>query len=349
MRTHTLVVCLAVLGVAAGTASAQQPLKTPDPSPAAGVDQTVGVTDIKVTYHRPGVNGRKIWGALVPYGEVWRAGANENTTISFSSPVKVAGKPLAAGTYGLHMIPTANQWTVIFSRVNTMWGSYGYDPKEDALRITVAPQPVEASEERLSYHFDDPTETAVTVALRWEKLRVPFKVEVDTPAVVMAHMRNQLRGVAQFDPIAWNQAARYWVMHGGNVDEAQKMVDRSLGMRETFGALNTRALIAEKKKDAKGAADARKRSMEIATEADLNQFGYGLMAQKKLDEAIAIFQKNVAAHPNSWNVHDSLGEAYLAKGDKKSAAESYGKALTLVKDAANKKRIEQTLQRLSAK
>ena len=127
------------------------PLKAPEPSPAATVTQTVGLTELKINYHRPAVGGRKIWGGLVPYGEVWRAGANENTTITFSSPVKIGGKPLAAGTYGLHMIPTTKQWTVIFSNVSSAWGSFTYDEKEDALRVTVTPQPAEGFVERLSY------------------------------------------------------------------------------------------------------------------------------------------------------------------------------------------------------
>ena len=103
--------------------------------------QQVGVTDITITYHRPVVNGRKIWGGLVPTGQVWRAGANENTTIEFSTPVSIEGKPLPAGTYGLHMIPGENEWTVIFSRNYTSWGSFSYDEKEDALRVTAKPQP----------------------------------------------------------------------------------------------------------------------------------------------------------------------------------------------------------------
>jgi tetratricopeptide (TPR) repeat protein len=346
MRTKTFALSVLVLAAAAGPAAAQQLLKVPEPSPAAEVEQTVGLTNLKINYHRPAVAGRKVWGELVPFGEVWRVGANENTTISFSSPVKIGGKTVAAGTYGLHAIPTAKDWTVIFNRVSSGWGSYAYDAKDDALRLTVTPQPSEAFEERLSYRFDDPTEGSVVAALRWEKLKLPIKIDVDTPAVVMASMRDQLHGAPQFNPDAWAQAARYWVGHGGNLDEAQKMADRSIAMRETFNNVSVKAAIAEKKGDTKTATALRTHSMEIATEADLNQYGYGLIGQKKVDEAISIFQKNVSAHPASWNAYDSLAEAYLVKGDKKAAADNYGKALTMVKDAPNKKRIEQTLSKL---
>ena len=347
-RTARLLSIL-LLPAASATAAAQTNLKGPEPSPAASIGQTIGLTEIKVSYHRPGVGGRKIWGELVPYGEVWRAGANENTTISFSSAVKVGGKALRAGTYGLHMIPTQKDWTIIFSNMTVAWGSFSYTPKEDALRIPVTPQPSEAPEERLSYRFDDPTETQVTLALRWEKLKVPIKIEVDTPQVVMASMRAELRGVAQFTWQGWNQAAQYWLRHGGSIDEALKMVDRSLQMNPTFQNTMTRAALVEKKGEKKAAADLRTKAFGMATEVDLNQYGYQLLGQKKVDEAIVIFQKNVDAHPASWNVHDSLGEAFLAKGDKKAAADSYEKAFSLVKDATQKKRIERTLANLKGK
>lgn len=325
------------------------PLKVPEASPRASVSQTVGLTDIAVHYHRPAVNRRTIWGALVPYGEVWRAGANENTTISFSTPVRVEGKPLAAGTYGLHMIPTAKQWTVIFSTVANAWGSYSYEPKEDALRVEVTPSSMGDNEERLSYRFDDPTETSVWVVLRWEKLRVPIRIEVDTPQIVIASMRNELRGVAQFSWHGWDQAARYLLNHGGNLDEAAALVERSLSIGVAFANLNTKAAIQEKKGNLREAQELRGRAMTLATESDLNAYGYSLLEQKKLDEAVAIFKRNAKEHPGSWNAFDSLGEAQEAAGDKRGASESYQKALDLVPDPANKKRIGEIIARLRGK
>src|SRR5262249_2019862 len=158
--------------------------------------QTVGLTEIAIAYHRPAVNKREIFGGLVPWNDVWRAGANQNTTISFSTPVKIGGKALAAGTYGLHMIPSQKSWTIIFSKTADGWGSFTYDPKEDALRISATPRAAEL-EERLSYTFDDPNDTKTTITLRWEKVAVGFLVEVDTPAAVMANMRHELRGLAR--------------------------------------------------------------------------------------------------------------------------------------------------------
>jgi tetratricopeptide (TPR) repeat protein len=347
MRTAQLAaVLIAALVSSAASAQGAPVLKVPDASPAASVSQTVGLTRIVVDYHRPAVNGRKIWGALVPYGEVWRAGANENTTFTTSSPIKVGGKALAAGTYGLHMLPTAKDWTFILSKMSTGWGSFSYDAKEDALRVVVHPTAAAESEERLSYRFDDVTDKSATLTLRWEKLAVPVRIDVDTPAVVMSSMRGELRGLAQFFWEPWAQAATYWLQNGGNLDEAKRFTDKSLGFGEHFRSLRASAAIAEKKGDAKKAEALRAKALSIAAEGELNQFGYALLGQKKYDEAISVFRHNVEQHPQSWNAYDSLAEAYLNKGDKSAALDNYTRALALVKEPANKKRIAETVARL---
>src|SRR5437879_10655934 len=194
MKTITLkpfALCFVIVGLGQ-IAFAQSDLKLPDVSQAADVKQRIALTDIAVNYHRPLVNGRKIWGGLVPYGQVWRAGANENTTIEFSDPVTVEGKPLAKGVYGLHMLPTENEWTVIFSKTATAWGSFTYNQAEDALRVTVKPRPAEMKES-LAYEVDDVTPTSAVFTLRWEKLAVPFKVDVDTHEIVAQGLHSQLR------------------------------------------------------------------------------------------------------------------------------------------------------------
>jgi tetratricopeptide (TPR) repeat protein len=328
----------------AATAAAQPNLTLPEASPKASIAQTVGLTDVAFTYLRPAVNKRTIWGDLVPYGEVWRAGANQNTTISFSSPVTVNGKPLAAGTYGLHMIPTTGDWTIAFSNVSWAWGSFSYDEKEDALRVTAKPQPAEF-QERLSYSLDDPTEKSVEVGLRWEKLRVPFTVVVDTPTVVVTSLRRELRDLPRFSWQGWNQAAAYSMRNKVNLDEAMTWADRSVSMQENFNNLSTKAGLLEAKGDTAAAAALRDKAMKIATEADINARGYQLLGAGKTDEAIAMFRKNVKDHPASWNTYDSLGEAYDRKGDKKLAAENYRKALGMTQDPEQKKRIEGVLKK----
>jgi tetratricopeptide (TPR) repeat protein len=338
-------VLIAVL-FASTTAYAQASLKLPDVSPAATVSQTIGLTEITVVYHRPGVNGRQIWGGLVPYNEPWRAGANENTTVQFSTDVKIGGKPLKAGTYGLHMIPSQKEWSIAFSNMSVAWGSFTYDQKEDALRVTVTPRQVANNEERLSYRFDEPGDSKATLVLAWEKLEVPIAFEVDTPKVAMASVRGQLRGPAGFSWQGYNQAANYWLKNGGPLDEALKMADRSIAMNPTYQNQMTRAAILEKQGNAKGAAELRAKALPLATEADLVRAGYGMMQDKKIDEAIKLFQAAVDKHPDSWNAHDSLAEALAAKGDKAGATAEYQKALSITKEPAQKKRIEGQLGKL---
>jgi Protein of unknown function (DUF2911) len=182
-----LILVLALLLVLPSTALAQGQVR---PSLKAGVSQRLGAdADITIEYSRPGVKGRKIWGDLVPYGMApgnkyskdkpfpWRAGANENTTIEFKKDVLIEGKPLAAGKYGLHMIPGEKEWIIIFSKNNSAWGSFAYNDAEDALRVTVSP--VKAPhEEWLMYGFEDLAGTSATAYLHWEQLKVPFKIKL---------------------------------------------------------------------------------------------------------------------------------------------------------------------------
>src|SRR2546430_12725093 len=161
-RISILIPAVAILAIGV---SVRADLSLPDVSQLAVTKQRVGLTDVKITYHRPLVNGRKIWGGLVPLGEVWRAGANENTTIEFSDAVSVEGQPLAKGTYGLHMIPTADTWTVMFSKMANAWGSYTYTQAEDALRVTVKPRPNEM-EEALDNAFEGLKPQAPSIRLK---------------------------------------------------------------------------------------------------------------------------------------------------------------------------------------
>jgi tetratricopeptide (TPR) repeat protein len=321
------------------------PLVLPKQSPRASISQTVGLTTISITYDRPAVNGRQVWGKLVPYDSVWRAGANENTVLAVSSPVQIEGKALEPGRYGLHMIPTAGDWTIILSREANAWGSFSYDPTEDALRFHVTPV-AGPMQERLAYTFDNPTEHGVVATLRWEKLAVPFAIEVDTKAVVTDSLREQLRGLGRFFWQPWSQAAAWCAANGVNLEEATTWAEQSIAINENFTNLRVKAALLGQRGDNAGAEAAARRSLAVATEADMNTYGYLLMGQGKVDSAIVVFQKNVKDHPKSWNVYDSLGEAYAAKGDKKRAAENYSKALSITQDSTQKKRIESVLAAL---
>jgi hypothetical protein len=338
----------AVLLIAPGSVRSQPEITLPEASPKALLTQTIGIADVQLFYHRPGVKGRPIWGALVPYGEVWRAGANENTTINFSLPVRIAGKPLAAGTYGLHMIPGKGDWTVIFSRNATSWGSYFYSEAEDALRVTVTPGAASPME-WLQYEFSDLTDSSAVLALRWEKMLVPISLSFDTRGLVLAGIRDSyLRGSAGFGWQGFNNAALFCVHNNVDLPEALTWADRSIALNENFGNLRTKASILEKMGKEVEVTALRERSLELATEIDLNQLGYTFLQGGKTKEAIEVFQKNVKAHPSSWNVYDSLAEGLEKSGDTKGAIAAYEKALAIVKDAANRKRIGDAVTKLKA-
>ena len=265
--------------------------------------------------------------------------------MAFSTPVSVGGTTLPAGRYGLHMLPSATEWTVIFSSQSHAWGSFSYDLKEDVAKVKVTPVVTEPTE-RLAYTFDDPSEKGVTLSLRWEQLRVPIPLEVDTKQVVVTSLREQLRGLPRFFAEGWSGAAGWCVRNDVNLDEAQIWIDRSLTMRETYGGLRIKAALLEKKGDAKGAEALRAKALTVATEVEVNQQGYALLGQNKVDEAIALFQRNVKDHPDSWNVYDSLAEAYALKGDKAQAIANYQRALDMVKQEDQRTRIQEELAKL---
>lgn len=329
---------LVLLGAPAALPAQAPQLILPKASPRATVSQTVGLTDITITYDRPGVNGRQIWGALVPWDSVWRAGANENTVIAFSSPVRVGDTDVPAGRYGLHMIPSRPEWTVILSHQANAWGSFSYDPGEDLLRVKVTPTKGDFHE-RLLYTLDDPGQGTVMATLRWDTLAVPLAIQVDAKRVVADSLREQLRGLGRFFWQPWNQAAAWCAANETNLQEATTWADRSIAINENFTNLRVKAALLDKQGDVAGAKALLQRSLAVASEADMNTYGYLLMGQDKVDSAVVVFQKNVKDYPKSWNVYDSLGEAYAAKGDKKKAREQYGKALSMTKDPAQQQRI----------
>lgn len=338
-----------LITLAACTSSRAQDgnLTFPEASQKAIVQQRIGLTDITITYHSPLVKGRKIWGELVPYNEVWRAGANENTVIAFSNEVMVEGKPLAAGTYGLHMIPTEADWTIIFSKNSTSWGSFFYDKNEDALRINVKTAPAEF-QEWLSYQFTEPAANSTVIALRWDKLKVPFKADINVPETVYRNMKDELRGVQGFTWQGPMQAARYCANNNIHPDEAMKWIDQSIQTLENFNNLRVKSKLIAMKGQAAEADALMKKAMTIADEAQLNTYGYELLGQKKNKEAIDIFRTNVKRYPDSWNVYDSLGEGFEADGNTKESLANYKTALSKAPDA-QKKRIEGIIKKLESK
>lgn len=327
-------------------AAAQLPLfEKPRTSPAASVTQRVGITDITVKYHRPGVKSRRIWGALIPYGEVWRAGANENTTISFSTPVIVGGKQLPAGTYGLHMLIEPSQWTLILSSQSRAWGSFSYDPKEDVVRVVSTPQVVE-HQEWLEYSFEYLTDHSVMLSLRWERLQALFRIEIDIHATVVQELRDGLRGLPRFVWRGWYEAAEWCLNNNTNLDEALEWIDQSIALDRNFSNLSVKAGLLQRKGRGTEAQALINEAINTASVSEIDAYGYQLMALGETDRAIEVLKRNVERHPNVWFVYDSLGEAYVRKGDAKKAAENYRKALSMVRDERQQNRIRGILANL---
>ena len=344
MKRKVLVV-LFILGNAA--VAFAQGLNMPQASQQAGVTQRIGLTDISISYSSPQVKGRQVWGELVPFGEVWRAGANENTVISFSTPVSVEGKNLPAGTYGLHMIPRKESWTIIFSSNSKSWGSYFYNSVEDILRVEVVPEAA-PMQEWLSYRFTDIKASSAKVMLNWEKIGVGFLVQVDLNATVLASMREELRGMKYYSWEGPATAAEFCLRNKINLEEAMTWIDHSIAMKETFSNLNTKAGLLQLKGDEAGAQKYRTRSLAVADEAQLNAYGYKLLAENKKTEAIDIFKMNVKRYPDSWNVYDSLGDAYEQNGNMKEALSNYKTALSKAPEQ-QKKRITSMIEKIQKK
>src|SRR5437868_1003676 len=282
-----------------GTAQAQfknggQPieLKLPTISQRSIITQRLGLTDITINYCRPLVNGREIWGKAVPYGKVWRSGANENTTISFSYDVSIEGKPLPAGTYGLHTIPTADQWTIIFSKNSTSWGSFSYNEGEDALRVTVKPHSAEFAE-ALAYTFDESKSDSVSATLRWEKIAVPFRISADENAIVYRSIQNQLRNTGGFSWAGYDEAANYLLDANYKLDEALKLEDQSIQNEERFDNLLSKSQILDAQGKKQEAEALKAKALDKASGVQLHIYGRGLQFQKKQDEAFAIFKINI--------------------------------------------------------
>jgi hypothetical protein len=309
---------MALLGAVASATAQSAILDLPRVSPHARVMQRIGLTDITIDYHRPSVNGRKIFGGLEAYGKVWRAGANENVTIAFSDAVTVEGSALAAGIYGLHMIPGETSWVVIFSRASRSWGSFSYDQSEDALRVTVTPTRSDHAEV-LTYGFEQPTTDSTLVTMQWANVHVAFTVRVDTPTIVARSLREQLRGRPQFEWQPWTEAANYLLANKLSAEDAAAYAGRSIALEDRFENEMTKSVALRRLERPDEAAKAENRAIAIGTQAQIHDFARGLQAQGRQDEALALFRANIMKDPQTWLARNEAARLAVAKGDFASA------------------------------
>lgn len=330
MRRRYVVALMVSATVLVGAVAAEAQsaiLKLPDVSQHARFTQRIGLTDITIDYHRPLVNGRKIFGGLLAYGKVWRAGANENTIFEVTDAVTINGQPLPEGTYGLHMVPGESSWIVIFSKNSSSWGSFTYDQTEDALRVTVVPRTIE-NHEVLTYEFDDPQPNSVVVTMCWEKIAVPFRIEANTPQITEDRLRSQLRGRAQFEWQPWMEAANYLLSNNLKPEEALEWANQSIQNEDRFEneITKSRALEALGRKDEARAT--RDKAIAIGTQLQVQNFARGLQAQGRQQEAMELFRINIKKDPNSWIAHNEAARIAVAKGDFDTATKEMKLALS---------------------
>jgi tetratricopeptide (TPR) repeat protein len=329
----------------------------------ASVSEKVGLTDITIHYDRPHVNGRegKIWGQLVPVGFTdpgfgsskaapWRAGANENTTIEFSTDVKIEGQSLPAGRYGFFVAYDPNESTLIFSKNSTSWGHFYYDPKEDALRVKIKPVAMDKSEEWLKYEFTNESANGATVALEWEKLSFPFKVEVDYLKDQIASFRRELRTDRGFIWESWNQAAQWCVQNNTNLDEALLWSDSATGVGfggdRSFQSWSTKAQVLDKMGRTADAAEAMRKAMPYGSVFEIHQYGRQLLGMKKNKEALEVFKTNYDKNPNQFTTLVGLTRGYSANGDYQNALKYANLALPLAPNQQNKTNVETMIGKL---
>jgi hypothetical protein len=371
----TLALAAAVLGFA-GSAAAQSPGVTLPPSGGnqrQTVIQQIGLVRVSVDYSSPHVHSPfgedrkgKIWGQLVPYGMAslgfgtcgdqcpWRGGANENTVFTTSHDIKVEGQPLAAGSYGLHFLPGKEEWTVIFSRNSTSWGSFFYDAKEDALRVKVKP---EASDYRevLTYEFPERRNDKATVALKWENLAVPIAIAVDNPnQLYVDNLRRELRSSPGFSWANWVAAADFCRQNKINLEEAQtwaqNATDPAQSGQENFTTLTLLAQLQTLNGHTAEGAKTMDRALNhpTAQAVDLHLYGRQLLADKKPEEALKIFQLNAKRHPDVWPVHVGLARGYAALGRNKDALAEARLALPQAPNDASRNNLKDLIQQLEA-
>lgn len=329
----------------------------------AMVGERIGITDVTITYDRPAVKGREghIWGELVHTGYTdqgfgsskaapWRAGANENTTITFSTDVLVEGKEIPAGKYGLFIAYDPNESTVIFSKNSGSWGSYFYDEKEDVLRVKVKPQALDKPVEWLKYEFAGQTNNSALVTLQWEKMSIPFKVEVDLPKTMVASMRSELRTDKGFTWQTWNQAANWCLQNNVNLDQALLWADSAAGPNfggsAFFQPQATKAQILARLGRNSEADALMKSALPLANMNELHAYGRQLITQKKNKEALEVFKMNATKNPKQFTTTVGLVRGYSANGDYKTALQYAKQALPLAPNQLNKTSLETMIKKL---
>jgi hypothetical protein len=329
------------------------------PSPAATITQAIGISTVSVNYSRPKVNGREVWGKLVPYGwnvdpfglrnaAPWRAGANENTILTLSHPAKIQGQTVPAGSYGLFfVINPDNSGEVVLSKEFQSWGSFFYDSKADQLKAKIQLRDVPHTE-ALTCDFINLTKNGGELVLNWEKKQFPVKIEFAVDDIVMTNAALELKGQKGFTPQGRISAANYALANKVNQEQAIGWIDQVIQNNKSFQAMNIKSGLLKQTGKTAEADKLMTDAMTIATEVELNAYGYQLIAEGNMDKAIEVLALNTQRFPKSANAWDSLGEAQAMKGDKSNAIKNFKKSLSLNPPENVKLNSEKYLRQLGA-
>lgn len=330
---------------------------------AAG--RKIGVTNIDIHWNAPGVKGRenKIWGTdIAHYGYTvlgfgsnvsspWRAGADECTTISFSTDVKVNGKKLQAGKYAFFIAVYPDSCTLIFNRNTDEWGSYFYNKDWDVLHVTAKQQKdIAASKERLEYCFSNQKEDAVDVSLEWEHWKIPFTVTIDFKETVLADIQKQLSGAIGFDPPSLEAGANWCLTNNVNLEQALGWINSAtlpgLGGKNTFNALNTKAGLLEKLGKGEEAKQIKQQALQNATIMEMHGYGRTLLGEGKKAEALKVFEENYKKNNGAWPTNMGMMRGYSAMGNYPKALEHAKKALEQAPEEGTKKALKGYIESL---
>ena len=328
-------------------------------STKALVGEQIGITDVTINYGRPAVRGRegKIWGDVVHTGFKqesfgggdpipWRAGANEATTIEFSTDVFVEGTKLPAGKYGFFIAYDPQECTLIFSNINDSWGSYFYSDKEDVARVKVKPVALKENVERLTYSFRDQTDSSAVVSLEWERLSIPFTVSVELHKLQMALFQKELKSAKGFEPDAWLQYANYLREHNTNLDEALRYATSATRSAPSFRSFIARADILYMLNKEKAADSSIEKAVYYGNPYQLHYYALGKLNRKEHQRAMSLFKINYEKNRDLYITNLGMVKGYQATGNKKAALEAARKGLSLAKDDRNKKEMEGIIREL---
>jgi hypothetical protein len=342
ITSSIFIVCLLVSSQV--NAQFEHAVKLPAVSQKAKVYQQIGVTDMTISYHRPLVKGREIFGKLIKFDKIWRAGADENTVIKFSTNVTIDGKTVKAGAYGLHAIPGKNNWTIILNKETKAWGSYFYKKENDVARFSAASKTT-AHQEAMAFNFSQVTPNKATVTLSWATTSVSFDVHVNTTDLVNEDIKQQLNSLPWFGWTGLYNAAQYNLNNNVHLDDAVTWIDKSIRNNRNYSNLSLKAKILEKQGNKADADKLNAEALTLGTARDLQRAAFFKFRAKDTKGGIEVLKNVLKNSPNNYQSYAVMAWGYEQVKDSKSAKKMYKKALKMA-PSDKKEAIQKAMDKL---